>query len=191
MIIGFLLLSSNLEAKEKVTISSLETIKRVYNDYKITNVQIKNKSTKELNVSVIDTKTNEWVKGFGLAAFGKVIITVGEGQTLKLENTASKPIIVNLDANECKTRSTLSNTESYVSFILHNSSAKSIPLAIPGVMSPNLSPFSNSGVRLKIGQKVYYKKGGKKILLFTVDDSIKEGEKLDVYKLIKRLEKDI
>lgn len=36
----------------------------------------------------------------------------------------------------------------------HNGSLKSIPLQIPGVMNPNLSPLSDSGVTLEVGQKV-------------------------------------
>ena len=43
-----------------------------------------------------------------------------------------------------------------VPFTLRNNSLKSIPLKIPGVMNPNLSPMSNSGVDLAEGQKVYF-----------------------------------
>jgi saccharopine dehydrogenase-like NADP-dependent oxidoreductase len=44
----------------------------------------------------------------------------------------------------------------------HNGSLKSIPLNIPGVMNPNLSPISDSGVTLEVGQKVFYFPNGKK-----------------------------
>ena len=64
----------------------------------------------------------------------------------------------------------------------------SIPLLIPSVMNPNLSPMSNSGVALKVGQKVYLKKGVGKVLLFTVDNGIQAGDKIDVAKLLKDLE---
>jgi len=47
-----------------------------------------------------------------------------------------------------------------VSFTLRNSSLKSIPLKIPGVMNPNLSPDSNSVVSLKIGQKIFFRHKG-------------------------------
>jgi hypothetical protein len=57
-------------------------------------------------------------------------------------------------------------------------------------MNPKLSPISNSGVSLKMGQKIYYKKRGKKKLLLIVDDKIKAGDKIDVAKLIADLEKD-
>jgi len=77
-----------------------------------------------------------------------------------------------------------------ISFTLHNSSARSIPLRIPGVMNPNLSPFSDSGVTLKVGQEIiFYPKGrkralGEKQILLIVDESL-DGLKLDVAKLIK------
>ena len=43
----------------------------------------------------------------------------------------------------------------------HNGSFSSIPLIIPGVMNPNLSHKSNSGVSLDVGQKVYFLPNGK------------------------------
>jgi hypothetical protein len=58
----------------------------------------------------------------------------------------------------------------------HNGSLKSIPLIIPGVMNPNLSPLSDSGVDLEVGQKVFYfpnGKKGKKELLFEVDNTFR------------------
>jgi hypothetical protein len=41
-----------------------------------------------------------------------------------------------------------------------------------------------------MGQKIYYKKGGKRKLLLIVDKNIKQGDKIDVPRLIKQLEKD-
>ncbi|MFY8214091.1 MAG: hypothetical protein ACOVKJ_06505 [Flavobacterium sp.] len=38
----------------------------------------------------------------------------------------------------------------------HNGSFSSIPLVIPGVMNPNLSPLSNSGISLDVGQKFIF-----------------------------------
>jgi hypothetical protein len=43
-----------------------------------------------------------------------------------------------------------------------NNSLRSIYLEIPGVMNPNLSPMSSSGVDLAVGQKVYFFADGKK-----------------------------
>lgn len=84
-------------------------------------------------------------------------------------------------------------TES-VNFTLLNKTSKSIPLKIPGVMNPNLSPFSNSGVQLKIGQKIYFtlndRKAGKKELLLIVTKDL-EGQKLVVNDLIKKRKKEL
>jgi len=78
-----------------------------------------------------------------------------------------------------------------ISLTFHNSSAKSIPLIIPGVMNPNLSPFSNSGVTLAIGQKVLFKYKGKKQLLLEVNDSYRDGQKIDIAKEIRERKKEI
>jgi hypothetical protein len=55
-----------------------------------------------------------------------------------------------------------------VTFTLHNTSAKSIPLIIPTVMNPNLSPFSKSGVTTRVGQEIFFRYQGKKRLLLKV-----------------------
>ena len=71
-----------------------------------------------------------------------------------------------------------------IEFTLRNNSLKSIPLWIPGVMNPNLSPMSSSGVGLKVGQKVYFKHRGKKELLLEVKGDY-DTRVLDVAKLIR------
>jgi hypothetical protein len=55
-------------------------------------------------------------------------------------------------------------------------------------MNPNLSPMSDSGVSLKIGQKVFfYPKGkkGKKELLFTVNSTFKKDTVFHIDEIIK------
>jgi biopolymer transport protein ExbD len=79
----------------------------------------------------------------------------------------------------------------YRSFTLRNNSAKSIPLQIPGVMNPNLSPFSNSGVDLKMGQEIFFTYKGKKRILLIVDENINHGDVVDVSKLLKERKKEI
>lgn len=81
-------------------------------------------------------------------------------------------------------------TAESVSFTLRNNSLKSIPLIIPGVMNPNLSPKSNSGVSLKIGQEILFRYKGKKRVLLVVSSEL-EGKKLDVAKLIREKKKEI
>ena len=51
-------------------------------------------------------------------------------------------------------------------------------------MNPNLSPFSNSGVSLKIGQEVFFYEGKKKYLLVSVTADL-EGDTIIVNELIK------
>ena len=71
----------------------------------------------------------------------------------------------------------------------HNGSLKSIPLQIPGVMNPNLSPLSDSGVTLEVGQKVFYfpnGKKGKKDLLFEVTSDWKKDTILQIHEMIRQ-----
>jgi hypothetical protein len=71
----------------------------------------------------------------------------------------------------------------------HNGSLKSIPLNIPGIMNPNLSPLSNSGIELEPGQKVFYfpnGKKGKKELLFEVDGMFKKDTILQIHEMIRQ-----
>jgi hypothetical protein len=74
----------------------------------------------------------------------------------------------------------------------HNGSLKSIPLNIPGVMNPNLSPLSNSGIELEPGQKIFYfpnGKKGKKELLFEVDNTFRKDTILQIDEIIKQKKK--
>jgi hypothetical protein len=74
----------------------------------------------------------------------------------------------------------------------HNGSLKSIPLNIPGVMNPNLSPISDSGVTLEVGQKVFYfpnGKKGKKELLFELDNTFRKDTILQIDEIIKQKKK--
>ena len=71
----------------------------------------------------------------------------------------------------------------------HNGSLKSIPLNIPGIMNPNLSPLSDSGVTLEVGQKVFYfpnGKKGKKELLFSVTSDWKKDTILQIHEIIRQ-----
>lgn len=71
---------------------------------------------------------------------------------------------------------------------------KSIPLVIPSVMNPNLSPLSNSGVSLNIGQNVYFYPNGtskKRELLFTVDESYQEDQVLEIDAMIEKRKKEL
>ena len=86
---------------------------------------------------------------------------------------------IDASAKQLAEKSITQKSKSKVSFTLRNNSAKSIPLIIPSVMKPNLSPNSNSGVTLKMGQEILFRSNGKKRILLVVDETIKEGDVID------------
>lgn len=77
-----------------------------------------------------------------------------------------------------------------VNFTLRNETLKSIPLVIPRVMNPNLSPKSNSGVGLEVGQEIFFFYKKKKHLLLTVSKDL-EGKVVKVGALIKKRTEEI
>lgn len=84
----------------------------------------------------------------------------------------------------------IASAQKSVGFTLKNPTAKSIPLWIPSVMNPNLSPFSTSGVRLRVGQKIYFKHKMRKKLLLEVTTEYDE-QSLNVAKLIRERKKEL
>ncbi|WP_462251775.1 hypothetical protein [Ekhidna sp.] len=171
--------------KQKVTINALDSVELTYEEFANYDVKLSNSSGKGIDVSVIDPSTKKQVSGFGLGPLGKATLSVRDGHILKLKNNSMKD--VSLSITFVEKRKVAYSGEQRVNFTLRNTSSRSIPLVIPDVMNPNLSPLSNSGVSLKMGQKIYYKKGLKKILILTVDESIKTGDKIDIAKLVKGL----
>lgn len=171
-------------AVEAVEVPAMKTLKLAYDAYAGKSVKIFNRSDRQIDISVIDRETGKQVKGFGLNKKASEVVYIDEGLVLTLRNNTLKPIEVDLKIvttqNEPKSKGDV-----YITFTMRNSSAKSIPLMIPGVMNPNLSPFSNSGVSLKIGQKVYFKHNGRKEVLLTVDETIENGQKLDMAAVVK------
>jgi len=193
LIILLILATTSLQvlAKEKVSIKALKAVELSYSQFANYDVEINNKSGKAIDVSVVDAQTKQKTQGFGLGPMGKVVVSIKEGQLLKLKNNSMKDISLTIDfVKREETEPRTKSNEAMINLTLHKSSMKSIPLIIPNVMNPNLSPFSNSGVLLKMGQNIYYKKGGNKKLLLTIDESFKQGDKVDVAQLIKNLEKD-
>jgi hypothetical protein len=61
---------------------------------------------------------------------------------------------------------------SQINVKLVNRGAQSIPLFVPGIMNPNLSPFSESNLTFPIGQEVFFgsKRKRDKCLVFIVDN---------------------
>ena len=143
-------------------------------------------SQKEGSRVVLKNRFNEvFVSGFDLSSFGKAEINIQSSEILSLENTDTRSAIVRVNRLGFPQLKQANVSKQDISFSLLNSSNQSIPLQIPGVMNPNLSPNSQSSVRFKVGQKVYYKKGLKRLLIYSVDDTLKENTQLDVYKLLQ------
>ncbi len=189
-IILILLTGFQLSAKEKIEIPAQKAVELTYSEFRNYDVKIINSSGKQVEVSVLNPSTGKKVSGFGLGPMGRAVLYVAEGNILKLRNTSSKDISITLDFVERKPKLNTSPQKETVNFTLHNSSLKSIPLVIPNVMNPNLSPMSYSGVSLEMGQKIYYRKGLGKVLILTVDENIKSGDKIDVAKLVANIKKD-
>lgn len=190
MIVAGLLLSSSIYAKEKLSIPAGESVEFTSNEFQNADLRLSNPSGKNVNVAVLAAVSRQKIKGFGLAPNGSVELIIEQGEILKLSNASSKEVTITIDFIAKKEQLNAAASNTYISFTLHNSSLKSIPLIIPDVMNPNLSPLSNSGVSLKIGQKIYYKKGLSRKILLVVDETIKPGGKVDVARLIRQLEKD-
>ena len=190
ILIGIVVAGFQLSAKEKIDIPARKAVELTYAEFAQYDVKLSNKSGKDITVSVINPATNKKVSGFGLGPLGNATMFVAEGNVLKLKNNSSKDISINLTFVDREPAKPIKPGVEMIQFTLHNSSLKSIPLIIPNVMNPNLSPMSNSGVSLQRGQKVYLKKGLSKQLLFTVDEGIETGDKIDIAKLIKALNQD-
>ena len=77
-----------------------------------------------------------------------------------------------------------------IPFSLKNNTPRSIYLLIPGVMNPNISPFSWSGVNLEEGQKIYFVFRGEQYVLLEVDATLRD-KRISVNRLIKKRKKEL
>ncbi len=159
------------------------------------------KNAANIDVKVVSRENDQQIKGFGLGRFSEETILVEKENKLLLTNNSNKVARIRTHLKEKKYSAKpippevpatpkTSKTE-YIEFTLLNTSNKSIPLFIPSVMNPNLSPYSSSGVSLKIGQEIIFKYKGKKRVLLEVSDAIKNGDKIDAADLLKEAKKNI
>lgn len=158
-------------------------------EYDYSNTVIRNKSTKSLDISVEEKETGDKIRGFGLGPLAKATVMVERSNQLTIINDNDTKAKVQIEWKEGKAPQ--ANKSDYISFTLANNTAKSIPLMIPTVMNPNLSPFSKSGVNLRIGQEILFKYKGKRRVLLTVSDSISNGDTLNVSRIIKERKLEI
>lgn len=160
------------------------------NTYAIGEAKLFNKSNKDVRVEVVSKETGEFVRGFGLAPKGRVKVIVEQENELQLTNRSMKTLEVQVKFGKMKMKESPAERV-VISFTLANNSLRSIPLIIPGVMNPNLSPRSKSGVDLAVGQEIFFKTKGKRQILLIVDENIEEGAIVDVGKLLKERKKEL
>jgi len=186
-LIGSLTFGQSAE-RSQLIIPAKQIVQIDYPLYQGFNVKIWNKSKFELGVSARNKKTDTLVKGFGLDPRNSEVLEINKGLYLQFENRYLTPLKVEYTLKKGiggKKKSSKPLTPQRA-FYLENNTAQSIPLLIPGVMNPNLSPFSRSGVDLPNGQEVFLNLNGKRILILTVTDSIPHGARIDVATLIEK-----
>lgn len=185
-----IIISSCATNYSAVNIPAGQTVELDYPEYEVYKASIKNKALKGIEVAVLSKQDERQVRGFGLGMKAKADVMIEKGNKLSLRNNNSSAVKVDLGIAEEST-AVFEKEGQYISFYLLNESAESIPLIIPTVMNPNLSPFSRSGVDLKVGQEILFRAKGKKYVLLTVDASIQEGEELDVAVLLKKRKEEL
>ena len=186
-LIAFLIIfiAASLSSMAKTyTIKPYSSVEIWFDEFDTMDAVIRNLKRVEIEVAVIDTLTDIQKKGFGLNGLGKATLGVERGRVLKLSNKNARAAKVSVTFTP-KQEEKETDWSQYLQLTLRNSSAKSIPLMIPNVMNPNLSPMSNSGVSLKRGQEIYFKYKGKKELLLIIDDSFSNGDKIEMATVIK------
>ena len=171
--------------RSTLEIPASASIELDYANFEMYQLTLKNKSGKELGIKVLNKKTNDFVRGFGLGPLGKVKVMVEQTSKIVFTNTNATVAKLAVEVAEMDAKKVVDSNQGLVSFTLVNSTNESIPLIIPNVMNPNLSPNSKSGVDLKIGQELLFKNKGKRYVLFTVDETITEGQQIDVYEVLK------
>ena len=171
--------------KNSVHIPANQTIEMDYPQYGLWMASLKNKSMVGVDIHVINKSTKDTIRGFGLNLKGQADVMVERDAYLCIVNTSDSGVDLKIGISEQDPVIMQKPAEdTYRSFTLRNNSATSIPLLIPDVMNPNLSPFSNSGVDLKMGQEILFKYKGRKRVLLIVDESISHGDTIDVSKLL-------
>lgn len=185
-----ILLSSCASADLFVKIPAQKSVEIDIPSYDRYDITLRNKSLTDVEVEVQDKATGDFFRGFGLGPRAKATVFVEKKGKLILGNSSNSPIGVKATISESTAPIVVPNRKS-ITFTLANKGAKSIPLLIPTVMNPNLSPFSTSGVELKIGQEILFREKGKKYVLLTVSSDIQEGELIDVGKLLRKRKSEL
>ncbi|MEM9051139.1 MAG: hypothetical protein AAGC47_03710 [Bacteroidota bacterium] len=176
--------------KSIVSIPAFQSVEIDYSNYQSYQAQIKNRSLSGVDIAVLAKADNQQYRGFGIGSRSTQRVMVEKDAKLVLTNKTGKTVSLSVKPTAMEFPKKPEGM-AYISFTLRNNTAKSIPLIIPDVMNPNLSPFSSSGVDLKVGQEILFREKGKSYVLLTVSNQIQAGEKIDVAKLLRERRKEL
>ena len=183
-----LLIYSQRIETSKILIPPKQIIQINYPLLRNYNLKIWNKSKLDLTISTHKKETDSIIKKFVLVKDSSALLSISNKMYIQFENKYLANIKVEYsfqNGTSIKKNKRKSLTPQRA-FYLENNTAQRIPLRIPGIMNPNLSPFSRSGVDLKNGQKIYLDFNGKRILILEVTDSIKHGDRIDIATIINK-----
>ena len=173
--------------KSTLVIPPKQIVQIDYPYFKGFRVKLWNKSKFDVGVSARLHATDSIQKGFGLAKGANAILSVPSDMYLQLENRFLAPQKVEYIVYKTpKGKKKPGELTPQRGFYLVNTTNQSLPLRIPGIMNPNLSPQPKSGVDLPLGQQIFLKMQGKDLLIFTVTDTIPKGARINVADLIDR-----
>tara|TARA_B100000575_G_C23078464_1_gene621243 strand:+ start:56 stop:655 length:600 start_codon:yes stop_codon:yes gene_type:complete len=183
-----LLIYSQRIETSKILIPPKQIIQINYPLLRNYNLKIWNKSKFDLTISTHNYKTDSIFKKFVMEKGSSTLLRIPNEMYIQFENKylADLKVEYGFQKGSSIEKNKIKPLTPQRAFYLENNTAQSIPLRIPGVMNPNLSPFSRSGVNLKNGQKIYLNFKGKNILILNVTDSIKHGDRIDIATLINK-----
>lgn len=182
-----LIFSQRIEVS-KILIPPKQIVQINYPLFRYYNLKIWNKSKFDLTISTHEQKTDSIIKKFIMEKGSSALLSISNEMYIQFKNKylANLKVEYSFQNGPSVKKNKIKSLTPQRAFYLENNTAQRIPLIIPGVMNPNLSPFSRSGVDLKNGQKIFLDFNGKNILILNVTDSIKHGDRIDVGNLINK-----
>ena len=183
-----LLIYSQRIETSKILIPPKQIIQINYPLLRNYNLKIWNKSKLDLTISTHKKETDSISKKLVLVKDSSALLSISNEMYIQFENKylANIKVEYSFQNGTSIKKNKIKSLTPQRAFYLENNTAQRIPLRIPGIMNPNLSPFSRSGVDLKNGQKIYLDFNGKRILILEVTDSIKHGDRIDIATLINK-----
>ena len=183
-----LLIYSQRIETSKILIPPKQIIQINYPLLRNYNLKIWNKSKLDLTISTHKKETDSMIKKFVLVKDSSALLSISNEMYIQFENKylANIKVEYSFQNGTSIKKNKIKSLTPQRAFYLENNTAQRIPLRIPGIMNPNLSPFSRSGVDLKNGQKIFLDFNGKRILILEVTDSIKHGDRIDIATLINK-----